>query len=113
MILQLLDEGIAISRVKQALQIAAERERGESPAEIGPWTQYQQTMLRGVADFDEAVLESVYDEAMSLYPVDVVTRQLLMPLLERLGQRWDKEVTGIAEDESGPQAICLAGCPSG
>lgn len=97
-ILQLLDEGIAISRVKEALRIAAERERGETPAQIGPWTQYQQTMLRGVAEFDEAVLESVYNEAMSLYPVDVVTRQLLMPLLEQLGERWEKETTGIAEE---------------
>lgn len=98
LILQLLDEGIAISRVKEALRIAAERERGESPAETGPWTHYQQTMLRGVADFDEAVLENIYNEAMSLYPVDVVTRQLLMPLLEQLGQRWEKEITGIAEE---------------
>ncbi|MBI1424991.1 MAG: MerR family transcriptional regulator [Gammaproteobacteria bacterium] len=98
LILQLLDEGIAISRVKEALRIAAERESGESPAETGPWTHYQQAMLRGVADFDEAVLENIYNEAMSLYPVDVVTRQLLMPLLEQLGQRWEKVITGIAEE---------------
>lgn len=98
LILQLLDEGIAISRVKEALRIAAERERGEAPTETGPWTQYQETMLRGVAEFDEGVLESVYNEAMSLYPVDVVTRQLLLPLLEQLGQRWAKESTGIAEE---------------
>ena len=98
LILQLLDEGIAISRVKEALRIAAERELGKATAETGPWQQYQQTMLRAVAEFDEGVLETVYNEAMSLYPVDVVTRQLLMPLLEQLGERWAKEITGIAEE---------------
>lgn len=98
LILQLLDEGIAISRVKEALRIAAEREHGTAREDSGPWPQYQQTMLRGVAEFDEASLEAVYNEAMSLYPVDVVTRQLLLPLLEQLGQRWDQEVTGIAEE---------------
>jgi len=97
-ILQLLDEGVAISRVKEGLRLAAERERGEVPEGTGPWPHYQQTMLRGVAAFDEAVLENVYSETMSLYPVDVVTRQLLLPLLELLGERWSREITGVAEE---------------
>lgn len=98
LILQLLDEGIAISRVKAALQLAAEREESTSETALEPWQLYQQTMLRGISEFDEAVLEQVYNEAMSLYPVDVVTRQLLLPLLKSLGERWDREITGIAEE---------------
>ncbi|MEJ2397524.1 MAG: MerR family transcriptional regulator [Gammaproteobacteria bacterium] len=98
LILQLLDEGIAISRVKAALQLAAEREEAASDTDVQPWQLYQQTMLRGISEFDEAVLERVYNEAMSLYPVDVVTRQLLLPLLKILGDRWDREISGIAEE---------------
>ena len=98
LILQLLDEGIAISRVKQALHIAAEREQTPADAQEGPWQRYQQDMLQAVGEFDEAGLEVVYNEAMALYPVDVVTRQLLLPLLELLGERWMQVDTGIAEE---------------
>jgi DNA-binding transcriptional MerR regulator len=96
LILQLLDEGIAISRVKDALRIARE----ESAPSTAPahWNSYQEKMLDGVFNFNEAVLDNVYNEAMSLYPVDVVTRQLLLPLLEKLGQRWMKSGTGVAEE---------------
>lgn len=98
LILQLLDEGIAISRVQAALRIAAEREQAPAAAQEGPWQHYQQDMLRAVGEFDEARLEQVYNESMALYPVDVVTRQLLLPLLEQLGERWMQVDTGIAEE---------------
>lgn len=98
LILAMLDEGIAISRVKEALLITSEQENTPTQEESGPWIRYMQTMLRGVIEFDEAVLENVYNEAMSLYPVNVVTQRLLMPLLEQLGDRWEKEITGVAEE---------------
>ena len=44
------------------------------------------------------VLASLYNEAMSLYPVDIVTRQLLTPLLIRLGQRWQTSEGSVAEE---------------
>lgn len=96
LILQLLDEGIAISRVKDALRLAREDSAPASTA--AHWTTYQEKMLDGVFNFDEAALDNVYNEAMSLYPVDVVTRQLLLPLLEKLGQRWMQSGTGVAEE---------------
>lgn len=96
-ILQLIGEGVAISRVKQALSVNETTTSEPAPSE-GPWAHYRENMLRGVAQFDETVLEATYNEVMSLYPVDVVTRQLLLPLLEQLGQRWQSEVTGIAEE---------------
>ena len=96
LILELLDEGIAISRVKEALRIAKkEAEPARTPAH---WIRYQEQMLDGVHSFDEAILDAVYNEAMSLYPVDIVTKQLLIPLLEKLGQRWMKINTGVAEE---------------
>ncbi len=96
LILQLIDEGIAISRVKDALQIAKEEQQATDVD--SHWNQYQENMLRGVNNFDEGLLESVYNEAMSLYPVDIVTKQLLLPLLEKLGQRWMHVSTGVAEE---------------
>lgn len=97
LILQLIDEGIAISRVKEALEIAREDEQTREDT-TNHWGRYQDEMLRGVNNFDEGLLDSVYNEAMSLYPVDVVTKQLLLPLLSKLGQRWMHVSTGVAEE---------------
>lgn len=98
LILNLLDEGVAISRVKEALRIAAEREDAPPAEDQGPWQQLRRDMQEAVDSFDEATLERIYNESMSLYPVEVVTRLLLIPLLEMLGERWMKSDTGIAEE---------------
>ncbi len=95
-ILNLLEQGIAISRVKEALNIAKQPPTPSNAHQH--WEQYQEQMLQGVNSFDEGVLDAVYNEAMSLYPVDVVTKQLLLPLLEKLGQRWAQVSTGVAEE---------------
>lgn len=96
-ILKLLDEGIAISRVTDALKNRSQSAQAVEQ-ETGPWQRYQDTMLEAVATFNEGTLETVYNEAMSLYPVDVVTKQLLLPLMKILGQRWTQEPAGIAEE---------------
>ena len=98
LILSLLDEGIAVSRVKEALRIAAEREVALPAEDQGPWQQFQHDMLEAVTSFDEVTLERTYNESMSLYPVEVVTRLLLLPLLQTLGERWMRSDTGIAEE---------------
>lgn len=96
-ILKLLDEGIAISRVSEAMHIATERENQPIINE-DHWYKYQTEMLRGVNDFDEARLHALYNETMSLYPVEMVTSEMLLPLLEKLGERWAQVSTGVAEE---------------
>jgi len=97
LILELLDEGIAISRVKEALKISSIENQPDSDG-LAHWNKYQDEMLRGVNNFDEGILDNAYNEAMALYPVDVVTKQLLIPLMVKLGQRWMNVSTGIAEE---------------
>jgi len=96
-ILQLLDNGISISRVTEALRQADQRDEINTP-ENDTWVNYQADMLKAVTLFDETTLDNIYSEAMSLYPVDVVTRQLLVPLLNTLGIRWEQESAGVAEE---------------
>ncbi len=43
-------------------------------------------------------MNEVYDEALSLYPVDIVTSRLIMPLLRELGDRWATGQGSIAEE---------------
>jgi len=55
-------------------------------------------MLAAIETFDERTLDEVYNDALSLYPVDVVSQRLISPILRMLGERWKDSDTGIAEE---------------
>ena len=93
-ILEELGKGIAISRVADALH----RQPAAQPGEADIWIRYQARMIEAISRFDENVLDATYNEAMSLYPVDIVTRQLLTPLLKELGNRWQNREGSVAEE---------------
>jgi len=95
-----LEQGIPIGQVSQRLgrggQPGASYAAPSSPAE--GWEHYRQRMYQSVETFDTVGLDSAYNEALSLYPVEVVTEQLLLPLLRRLGERWEGRRGAIAEE---------------
>ena len=62
------------------------------------WAGYLEETLLALEDFNSDRLDRLYNEACALYPIDLVTDNLLIPVLGALGQRWDKRVTGIAEE---------------
>jgi len=62
------------------------------------WAVYQQRMLKSIEEFNEQKLGTAYNEALSIYPVDMVTEQVILPLLTTLGERWQERETGIAEE---------------
>jgi len=98
-VLELLDQGISISQVKPMLEQTPGQQKATSLAETGDvWKGYQQKMLHAVEQFDEHVLDSTYNDALSLYPVDVVNQRLVSPLLRIIGERWKERETGIAEE---------------
>ncbi len=96
-VLELLGQGVAVSRVKEALALA-ERDRVEGDGVKSPLVAYQQRMLEGVSGFDEALLESTYNEALSLFSADLVTTELFLPVFEALGARWNNNPIGVAEE---------------
>jgi hypothetical protein len=55
-------------------------------------------MAAAIARFDEQELDRIYDEALSVHPVERVTQRLLLPLLIQLGERWRDLAGGIAEE---------------
>jgi len=93
-ILEQLSKGIAVSRVAESLHAQPSSEKTEEDI----WERYRVRMIEAISRFDENVLDSVYNEAMSLYPVDIVTRQLLTPLLKDLGERWQSTQGSVAEE---------------
>ncbi|MCS4502887.1 hypothetical protein KBTX_02855 [wastewater metagenome] len=99
-ILQLLDQGIPIGQTRRLLDsdeapVPMQAETGAA----GPWEDYRERMRRSIARFDAAALEGTYNEALSLYPVNLVTRELLQPLLAELGLHRDgREAVTVAEE---------------
>jgi DNA-binding transcriptional MerR regulator len=98
-VLELLDQGISISQVKPLLEQTPGQQKATSLAETGDvWKGYQQKMLHAIETFDEQALDSTYNDALSLYPVEVVNQRLVSPLLRIIGERWRERETGIAEE---------------
>lgn len=96
-VLALVERGVPISQVRD--QIEAERApRSAGAPARGPWRGYLDGMVQACTRFDEPELDRVYDEALTLYPIEQVTRQLLLPLLAHLGERWKDVPGGIAEE---------------
>jgi len=94
--LQLKVQGVAISRVKSVIDdshIAQDKQ-----VKDGEWDFYRQQMMDAIVTFDEETLDATYAKALSLFPLELVTRELMMPVLFTLGERWDSTEGGIAEE---------------
>ncbi len=109
-VVTLLQGGMSIGQVRQVLGDKAQSaddslpNAGTRPPErsrnhFNLWQNYQQRMLDAVHQFDELTLDDVYNEILALYPADVVTHRLIMPVLHELGWQWQRRRdTGIAEE---------------
>ena len=64
----------------------------------GHWAVYQQRMLKSIENFNEQNLDTTYNEVLSIYPIDMVTEEVIIPVLTVLGERWQERDAGIAEE---------------
>ena len=64
----------------------------------GHWAVYQQRLLKSIENFNEKNLDTTYNEALSIYPIDMVTQEVIIPVLQLLGERWQEREAGIAEE---------------
>lgn len=62
------------------------------------WQGYLAETLSALESFSTERLDNLYNESCAVYPIDVVTERLMIPVLEQLGLRWDKRPSGIAEE---------------
>lgn len=99
-ILTLLEEGHSLPAIaKQLKQDAGTSGPGQEQHEQpGVWADYLKGTLRAVHDFSTERLEAIYNEASSLYPVDMLTERLIEPVLVELGRHWEAGDAGIAEE---------------
>lgn len=92
----LTQQGMRISQISQGMLESDQSDEGQSDSDS--WMDYLNSMIAAIVSFDEDRLEEVYNGALSLYPIGLVTRKLLTPLLIELGLRWEAGEGNIAEE---------------
>ncbi len=97
-VVALLDNGMSIGQVRQVLETGKARLETAAQPDFDPWLNYQHRLLQAIVDFDDGVLNEIYSETLSLYPVDIVTSRLIVPLLRELGERWAQNEGSVAEE---------------
>ena len=99
-ILTLLEEGHSLAVIANRLREGSGYAEGDGgPGEqAGVWSGYLNATLRAVSEYSTERVEAIYNEASSLYPVDLVTERLIEPVLTDLGNNWQSRDTGITEE---------------
>jgi len=97
-VLELLDKGISIGQVKDYLAGKGSQSKSKKEDASDPWSSYQRRMLNAIVRFDTNSLDQAYNDALSVYPIDLVTKQLIIPLLRKLGERWAEKEGSVAEE---------------
>jgi DNA-binding transcriptional MerR regulator len=93
-VLTLMERGVPVGRVRDLL----DADPLPTAETSGPWHDYLERMAAAIARFDELELDRIHEEALSLHPIEQVTRRLYLPLLVHLGERWEVIAGGIAEE---------------
>ena len=91
--LSLVERGVPIGQVGPLLEA-----QGAPQHAHGPYRDYLDGMAAAISRFDERELDRLYDQALSFHPVHHVTRHVLLPLLEEVGERWRTLPGGVAEE---------------
>jgi len=99
-ILTLLEEGHSLPAIAKQLR---QGDQTSGPGQdrrrqAGVWSDYLSGTLQAIHDFSTERVEAIYNEASSLYPVDMVTERLIEPVLVELGRDWQSGDAGIAEE---------------
>ncbi len=104
---ELLVQGLGLNEI--ALHLEQEDLAGGHVAETIPvpdtqppggagWQAYIHETLRALDDFSVERLDAIYNEACAIYPIDLLTQNLLIPVLEQIGRQWEERPSGIAEE---------------
>jgi DNA-binding transcriptional MerR regulator/methylmalonyl-CoA mutase cobalamin-binding subunit len=94
----LTQQGLRIGQISPDMLESDPSADREDAAVPDVWNEYLNGMIAAIVSFDEDRLEEIYNTALSLHPIGLVTRHLLGPLLIELGLRWATRQGSIAEE---------------
>jgi MerR family transcriptional regulator, light-induced transcriptional regulator len=91
--LSMLASGMPIGAAARAVRRSA-----ANASRIDVWDALRSQAIAAIMRFDESALDAIYESALGLNTIEVVTRKLLTPVLEELGRRWESAEGRIAEE---------------
>ena len=94
----LLDRGMRIGQVKAEVLSGSQEKSSSEDERHDNWRRYINGMIAAIIRFDEHSLERTYADALSHYPVRMVTGNLLSPVLKEIGERWVSGQGSVAEE---------------
>ncbi len=99
-VLALMEQGIPVGQMKEALRVRDKTPEALIQKVQNTWQVTLEKMVAAITDFDEAQLDELYNQMLSLHPIGAVTNRLLIPLLQELGRRWEMDLseTAVAEE---------------
>lgn len=103
---ELLLQGLSLKEAVTAFETDSEGTQANALSSSLPangigadaWQGYLQETLRALEDFSTERLDALYNEACAIYPIDILTQNLLIPVLKQLGMTWETRPSGIAEE---------------
>ncbi|QFY89216.1 MerR family transcriptional regulator [Magnetovirga frankeli] len=95
-VVRLLDAGLPIREAAKQVKQGRDGALPSHPREH--WQVLRRRLLNCLGGFDQQKLDGLYNEALSLYPFDLVCEQLITPLLQALAERWPQRPAAIAEE---------------
>ena len=91
----LLNRGIPISQAQAMLNensIETAPLKVNSAEQTSQWQHYRETLRQALHDFDEQILDAVFEEATRYFPVDITLRFLLIPIYNQLKDQCQAEL---------------------
>jgi DNA-binding transcriptional MerR regulator len=91
-----------LSMLASGMQIGAAarvvRRCAASSSRTDVWSALRSQAIAAIMRFDESALDAIYESALGLQTIEIVTRELLVPVLAELGRRWETAEGRIAEE---------------
>jgi len=87
-ILELQQQGIPIGQTRRLIDSNVAPVHNHAPSDSeDPWGEYRMRALEALAGFDLVALESIYNDALSLFPIDLVHERMIAPLARDMTRR--------------------------
>ncbi len=94
----LINKGHSISLVARMLERPGESGDANDVPGGNVWERYRDRMLTSICAFREEELDELLNESLALYSSIVVNRNLIVPVLTELGNRWQAGTGTVAEE---------------
>ena len=110
-IVDLLKDGHSLPQISELLSVdgiikahsgspkTIDKHNIQEPLSHTMWDDFLTKTLSAVNDFSNERIDAIFNEASSLYPIDMVTERLIEPVLKLLGSEWKTHPeSGIAKE---------------